>query len=94
MAAIEAVVATAILTGLGIIETLIKAQTEVLAGKRQYTPEELALVDRLNAQSESEWNDYIAAAKARLGGQPTPTPPSPAESPNASTTEPEDAPTE
>lgn len=94
MAAIEAVVATAILTGLNVIQALVKAQQEVNAGKRQYTPEELALVDQLNAQSESGWADTVSAAKARLGIQPSPTPQSPAASPNASGIEPEDAPTE
>jgi len=76
MAATAALVSTAIIAGINVLMALITAQQEVNAGKRDYTPEELAMVDQLNAKSESDWSAYVAAAKARLAGdQDSPPPP-------------------
>jgi len=76
MSVTAAVVSTAILAGMNVIMALITAQQEVAAGKRDYTPEEIALVDALNASSEQGWAETVAAAKARLtaGGQESPSP--------------------
>ena len=61
-------ISTAIIAAMNIALALIQAQAEVAAGTRDLTPDEQALVDTLNNQSEQGWDALVAAAKARLAG--------------------------
>jgi len=72
MSVTAAAVSSAIIIGINGLLVLIQAQQEVNAGKRDYTPEELAMVDKLNQTEEGGLKDDLAAAKARLAGDPPP----------------------
>ena len=62
-------ISTAIVTAMNVAMTLILAQQQKQAGSQDYSPEVLALIDKMNADEEQSWNDLVAGAKARIAAK-------------------------
>lgn len=55
---------------------LVGEQIALAKQNGQLTPEQIGLIERQQHATERQWDDAVAAARARTG-RPTPTPPEP-----------------